>query len=313
MPWISPVRRFGALRIPELVERGDRGVVEHAHRWHEWRYRDELVRAVRERGDLLGRASRSASRAWSPRLQHAAAEMAALGDEVDPGDAVPHVVVAVCSSWPAARRGRRRAKCRHRIRLVSIGIRRIVASIITPVRPMPPTVAQNSAGLWSGPITVVEPSASIIVIDIDVVADRPVDVMVLAVDVAGDRTADRHEPGAGRDRHEEARAARSTRSSSSMLTPAPTVTRPVQRIEDDVAGAGGEPHAPVRRRSARRRRSYARGRGPAPRAGPASFSAAASPGGSRRSTSSATVGLVRPQPHRRAREGFGTLRDPIRR
>ena len=30
-------------------------------------------------------------------------------------------------------------------------------------------------------------------------------------------------------------------------------------------------------------------------------------------TSSATVGLVRPQPHRRAREGVGTLRDPIRR
>ena len=80
----------------------------------------------------------------------------------------------------------------------------MVASIMMPVRPIPPIVAQNNAGLRSGPITVVEPSASIIVIDIDVVADRAVDVMVLAVDVAGDRPADGHEPRAGRDGNEEA-------------------------------------------------------------------------------------------------------------
>ena len=50
------------------------------------------------------------------------------------------------------------------ILLVSIGRRRMVASIMMPVRPIPPMVAQNNEGLRSGPTTVVEPSASIIVI-----------------------------------------------------------------------------------------------------------------------------------------------------
>ena len=72
-----------------------------------------------------------------------------------------------------------------------------------PVSPIPPTVAQNSSGSRSGPISTTEPSASISVICADMTAERAVDVMVLAVDVAGDRAADGDEPGAGRDRHEE--------------------------------------------------------------------------------------------------------------
>jgi hypothetical protein len=52
-----------------------------------------------------------------------------------------------------------------RMRLVSIGISRIVASSMSPVSPMPPTVAQNSAGWCRGPITAVDPSASTMVID----------------------------------------------------------------------------------------------------------------------------------------------------
>ena len=47
------------------------------------------------------------------------------------------------------------------MRLVSIGINRKVASRITPVSPIPPTVAQNSSGSRSGPISTTVVSASI--------------------------------------------------------------------------------------------------------------------------------------------------------
>ena len=48
------------------------------------------------------------------------------------------------------------------IRLVSIGIRRNVASRMIPVSPMPPTVAQNRSGSRSGPTSTTVVSASII-------------------------------------------------------------------------------------------------------------------------------------------------------
>ena len=46
-------------------------------------------------------------------------------------------------------------------RLVSTGISRNVASRMMPVNPIPPTVAQNSSGCVSGPISTIEVSASI--------------------------------------------------------------------------------------------------------------------------------------------------------
>ena len=45
-------------------------------------------------------------------------------------------------------------------RLVSIRSRRIVASTMIPVSPIPPTVAQNSSGRSSGETSTIEPSAS---------------------------------------------------------------------------------------------------------------------------------------------------------
>ena len=45
------------------------------------------------------------------------------------------------------------------MRLVSIRSRPTVASRMTPVSPMPPTVAQNNSGRCCGPTTTVEPSA----------------------------------------------------------------------------------------------------------------------------------------------------------
>ncbi len=45
-------------------------------------------------------------------------------------------------------------------RLVSMRSSRTVASRMTPVSPMPPTVAQNSSGRRSGPSSTTEPSAS---------------------------------------------------------------------------------------------------------------------------------------------------------
>ena len=89
-------------------------------------------------------------------------------------------------------------------RLVSMRSSRTVASRMTPVSPMPPTVAQNSSGRRSGPSSTTEPSATQQGQAQHVVAERPLDVVVLAVDVAGDGPADGHEAGARRDRDEEA-------------------------------------------------------------------------------------------------------------
>jgi hypothetical protein len=52
--------------------------------------------------------------------------------------------------------------CRREMRLVSIGSSRNVASRMTPVSPMPATVAQNNSGSRSGPSSTTVVSASII-------------------------------------------------------------------------------------------------------------------------------------------------------
>jgi len=59
------------------------------------------------------------------------------------------------------------------IRLVSMGSKRMVASRITPVSPMPPTVAQNNSGRRSGPTITCEPSASSIVSEVMWLPNEP--------------------------------------------------------------------------------------------------------------------------------------------
>ena len=73
-----------------------------------------------------------------------------------------------------------------------------------PVSPIPPIVAHHSSGSDSGVSSCDRAVGHQHRHRPQVVAERTVDVVVLAVDVAGDRPAERHEAGAGRDRHEEA-------------------------------------------------------------------------------------------------------------
>ena len=72
------------------------------------------------------------------------------------------------------------------------------------MRPIPPTVAQNSSGSRVGPDVDDRAVGEQQRQPVHVAAERAVDVVVLAVDVAGDRPADGDEPGAGGDGHEEA-------------------------------------------------------------------------------------------------------------
>ena len=86
---------------------------------------------------------------------------------------------------------------------VSIGSSRSVTSVIMPVSPMPPAVAQKTSGCSlgehsSGPDGVREAEPD------DVRADGALAVVVLAVDVARDGAPDRDEARPGRHRDEEA-------------------------------------------------------------------------------------------------------------
>ena len=71
-----------------------------------------------------------------------------------------------------------------------------------PVRPMPPAVAQNSAGSDELVTVRTSPSGSRICSDRHVTGEAASYVVVLAVHVRGDRAADGHLPGSGRNRHE---------------------------------------------------------------------------------------------------------------
>ncbi len=91
-----------------------------------------------------------------------------------------------------------------RIHDVSIGMSRRTALTTTPVRPIPPAVAQNSSGSRSG-ATVITPLGVTRVISTTCRAKLPVAMVVLSVDVRGDGTADRDIAGPRRHRHEPAR------------------------------------------------------------------------------------------------------------
>ena len=76
------------------------------------------------------------------------------------------------------------------IQLVSTRRSRSVAAVITPVRPIPPTVAQNSSGWRVGTSRRRLPLPSTRQYLVDPRSEAEVLVMVLAVDVRGDGTAD---------------------------------------------------------------------------------------------------------------------------
>ena len=105
---------------------------------------------------------------------------------------------------------------------VSTGISWNVASRITPVSPMPPTVAQNTSGVPSGVTVSVSPRPGEERDRQHLVAERAVAVVALAVDVAGDRAAHGDEPGPRRDREPAAR------------------DQPLHEVLEARAGAGGD-------------------------------------------------------------------------
>ena len=100
------------------------------------------------------------------------------------------------------------------------------AATTTPVRPMPPAVAQKALGV------AVRREAQELARGGDelqpqhVLAEAAVAMVVLAVHVRGHRAADRHLAGAGGDGREPRRAGSTRRMSAPMLSPAPTVMRP---------------------------------------------------------------------------------------
>ena len=106
----------------------------------------------------------------------------------------------------------------------STGSARSVTEVMTPVSPMPPTVAQNRAGSASGPMVRSSPSAVTRSRETTCVAEGAVAVVVLAVDVGGDGAADGDVAGARRDRHEEPLRPAGAAIRSWRLVPAAAVT-----------------------------------------------------------------------------------------
>ena len=125
--------------------------------------------------------------AWSPRLERAAAELSAAGDQVDPRDrvAVPVVVAATIRSSRESKFGDPLGV--HQDALVSIGIRSKVARRMRPVRPIPPIVAHHRSGSDAGRDHADAPVGQQHLDLADVGPERAVGVVALAVDVAGDR------------------------------------------------------------------------------------------------------------------------------
>ena len=76
---------------------------------------------------------------------------------------------------------------------LSAGWSRSVTSVMSPVRPMPPTVARKSSRSRDGPHSTRRPSATWTHQPVDKGAEGAVAVVVLAVHVACDAAADRHE------------------------------------------------------------------------------------------------------------------------
>ena len=224
MPWISAVLTLRRLAEPHFVEGRDRGVVQNAHRRDDGRDGDELMWSIRERcnrvaGIEVGKSGVVAA------TQHTAPEMAPLGHEVDPGNAVSHVVVAV-----AHRRQQR----------VEVGDARRVDSHATGLDRDQPygrvehdTCQAHSADRRpeqrcvqiGADHDVVEPSASIIVIDTMCLPMEPstwwfLPWMSLAM---APPMVTNLVPGVTGTKKPRGTM---TCSSSSMLTPAPTVAHP---------------------------------------------------------------------------------------
>ena len=146
----------GRLAVPQLVEAPHGHAVQHAR--DDGRHRRRAMPGAKANGSACGRiGAQGVERRVVAAGEHRATEA---------GPCATRSIHAteyryrgrVASIRRAARRGSRCARCRPDSRLVSIGSSGTVASRMTPVSPMPPTVAQNSSGRSGDPRP--EPSAS---------------------------------------------------------------------------------------------------------------------------------------------------------
>ncbi len=206
--------------------------------------------------------------AWSPRVSTAAPEVpTARGHRIDPRHRVAVETGRPRPSRRAGCRGSATRSCRRGSGWSRSGSNRMVASTMTPVSPIPPTVAQNRSARSPGEHSTTLPSASSSARRVDVRPERPVDVVVLAVDVAGDRPADGDEAGPRRDGHEEARG----HEDAQQLVEADAAPAPYRgrcRVEHDGLVGVVCSRSTSRRRSAPGRRTNDRAHGRMmPRAG----------------------------------------------
>ncbi len=170
--------------------------------------------------------------------QHTAPEVTALGQEIDPGDAVAHAIVAI---------GHRRQQ------RVEVGdSRRIDSHAAGLDRKEADRGIEHHPGQAHAPDGRPEQRRVVTRTDdrgravgqhqgdcLDVAADRAIDVMVLAVYVAGYGTADRHESGARRHRKKETSG--HDRAQQRIDADARTDGDQTRRgLEHDVGGAGRE-------------------------------------------------------------------------
>ena len=120
-----------------------------------------------------------------------------------------------------APRARRRAPSRGRCRPTAARCAPLAALIrahtITPVSPMPPSVASNSS--VAGPELQHLPGRGQQPERQHMAAERARGAVVLAVDVAGDRAADGHVLGTRHDRHDPARAGSAARAARRVSRP----------------------------------------------------------------------------------------------
>ena len=257
---IWPTRRRGALRYHSSLNALIVVWLMTPGAGHDRRHGDALARGRRR----AGRRPASAPPCRRGRGRHGSARRARGACPAPSGRSTPPssgTARRPPPSPPAGRRGRARRSVSTARRLVAIGIRRIVASTTIPVRPMPPTVAQNSSGCvdrrrarparrWRGAATGArrcrpnEPSTWWFL---------PWMSLAMAPPTVTNRV-----PGVTGTNQPRGTI---TRSSSSRLTPAGTVAVPAPGVEDDLVGVvlAGRSRCP--RRSAPSRRTSGRGHG----------------------------------------------------
>ena len=201
MFWIAPRWRRGALWYQSSLNA--RSVAGLASPFGKTSGKVSSCGASNFSGSLRSFARQLVARGERAAGEHGPAQLRAGGRGVEPGGGVAvGVVGAVGEQGRAARRGRGCGRCRRRSRPTRCGAAGRPPSTITPVRPMPPTVAQNSSASGPSGVSVrTSPSAVDQVHRQHVVAEAALGVVVLAVHVRADRAADRDLAGARQHRH----------------------------------------------------------------------------------------------------------------